>query len=262
MAIDLDGTLLRCDKQISPRSAQAIAAVLSRGVHVVLASARPPRGVRSFYESLGLASLQVNYNGALIHDAYRQQHVYHQPMTSDLARQVVQVARQVEPNVVIHVEVLDKWYTDRVDPALNVETSRHSSPDHEGPIDTCLMEPVTKLMFLSAPSNLPPVRQAIESNFNRDVAVMVSDEHVIQVVHRNVDKAEAIRYIATNLGLEAKRVMAIGDAPNDVGMIRWAGLGLAVGNAWPEVRQAADEIINSNNDDGVAEALDRYILRA
>ena len=82
------------------------------------------------------------------------------------------------------------------------------------------------------------------------------------MVHREVDKGTAIRYIATHLGVDADRVMAIGDAPNDVGMIRWAGLGIAVENGWPEVRQAADVVISSNNDDGVAEALDRYILRA
>ena len=182
-------------------------------------------------------------------------------MTCDLAKRIVQIARQVEPNVIIHVEVLDKWYTDRVDPTLNVETSKTSIPDYEGPIDTCLMEPVTKLMFLSAPSSLIPVRHAIESTFDQDVAVLVSDEHVLQVVHRHVDKAEALRYISKKLGLGANHVMAIGDAPNDMGMIRWARLGLAVENAWPEVRQAADVVIGSNNDDGVADALDRYVLR-
>jgi len=262
VAIDLDGTLLQSDKRIGPRSAEAIGAVIDRGIHVILASARPPRGVQAYYECLGLKSLQVNYNGALIHDAVRQQHVYHKPLDPHLAKQIVALAREVQPEVVVHVEVLDQWYTDRVDPNLQVETSKDSDPDYLGPIESCLNQPVTKLMFLAQPEKLVPVRSAIELQFGNRTAIAISDRHVLQVVHHEVDKATAIDHIASGMGIGANKVMAIGDAPNDVDMLRWAGLGIAMENAWPEARLAADRVIGSNDHDGVAEILDRFVLQA
>lgn len=260
VAIDLDGTLLRSDKTISHRTADVVAQVVGCGVHVVLASARPPRGVKQFCRCLALESLQVNYNGAIIHDLQRQEHVFHQPMDANLARRIVSLARQVDPNVVVNIEILDQWHTDRVDPTLHVETSKSCEPDYVGPIDTCLNQPVTKLMFLAPPQRLVATRTAIKRQFNGHIAMAISDAHVVQVMHRDVDKANALQRIALALGIGPEQVMAIGDAPNDIGMICWAGLGVAVANGWSETRQAADVIVSTNDQDGVAEALDRYVL--
>ncbi len=84
---------------------------------------------------------------------------------------------------------------------------------------------------------------------------------MIQVVHPHANKANAVAKIASIASVAPKHVMAIGDAPNDVEMIRWAGLGIAVANAWPEAQQAAHTVVPSNDDDGVAEALETYALR-
>ena len=92
------------------------------------------------------------------------------------------------------------------------------------------------------------------------MTIAVSDPHLIQVVDRRVDKANAVEMIASRLGVSRQRVMAIGDAPNDVGMIRWAGLGVAVANAWEEALRVANEVVESNDADGVALALKRYVL--
>ena len=260
MAIDLDGTLLQSDKRIGQRTIDAVSAVLARGIHVVLATARPPRGVRPFYELLGLQGLQVNYNGALIHHMRQEQHVYHMPLDVTLARDLIVLARQIDPGVVVNIEILDRWYTDRVDDTLHIETSRMFDPDGMGPILDWLDRPVTKIMFLAHEPKLAGVQEAITQQFSGQVALAISDSHVIQVVHPSVNKGLAVKSVATGYGIATDRVMAIGDAPNDVEMIRWAGLGVAVKNGWPEARQAADVVVASNDDQGVADALWRYIL--
>ncbi|MFA9477881.1 Cof-type HAD-IIB family hydrolase [Phycisphaerales bacterium AB-hyl4] len=260
IALDLDGTLLRSDKRLSVRCVRAIAEATAKGVHVVLASARPPRTVRELYHRLKLETLQINYNGALVHDALRKRNVRHTPMCHKLATSIVRYARKLDPQVVVSIEILDKWYTDRVDDELKTETARQQGPDFVGPLEAFLHVPVTKLMLLAPPERLMPVGEAIRKKFGSQTSLLISDRHLLQVVHPEVDKAAAVRWVAEQYGIDASEVMAIGDAPNDLGMLRDAGLGVAVGNAWPTVREAADVIVSENDKDGVAEAIRRFVL--
>ena len=260
MALDLDGTLLRSDKRISTRSVSAIAQVMQRGVRVVLASARPPRSVREIYNLLRLDTLQINYNGALIHDASLARHWFHQPLAAKLAMRVARFARRVDPQVVVSAEILDRWFTDRVDGSLLTESSRMHHPDFIGPLESFLHVPVTKLMLLAPPHRLERVRQAVRRKFAGRIAILISDGHLLQIVDAGVDKSHALARLAGHYGISAKQVMAIGDAPNDLGMLRWAGLGVAVQNAWPAVREAADVLTLANDHEGVALALQRYVL--
>ncbi|MCC6683062.1 MAG: HAD family phosphatase [Phycisphaeraceae bacterium] len=260
VAVDLDGTLLRSNKSLSRRAADAISQATEHGVQVVLASARPPRGVHAIYRRLGLKTFQVNYNGALIHDPHRGRHVFHQPLNADLARRIARLARRIDAECLVSLEILDKWYTDRVDHELTVETSKFSDPDFIGPLEAFFTVPVTKLMLLAPPPKIEKLRVQVKRRFGSQVAVLLSDAHVIQIVHRQVDKAVAVKWIADADDIPASRVLAIGDAPNDVGMLRWAGLGVAVANAWPAAMKAADVTVSSNDDDGVAEAIEKYVL--
>src|SRR5688500_12704393 len=115
VAIDLDGTLLTDQKQVSKRTVKALASLPARGVKVVIASARPPRSVKFVYELLGLDTWQINYNGALIWDHPNLQVVHHLPMPPELVHSVVEQARAAYPDCLVSCEILDKWFTDRFD---------------------------------------------------------------------------------------------------------------------------------------------------
>lgn len=260
LAIDLDGTTLRRDKRLSERVCRAVRMATARGVRVVLATARPPRSVRPIRERLGLTNLQVHYNGALVHDPVRRAHVLHRPLQAELARRLVRFARRLDPRVVVSLEILDRWYTDHVDDTLPTETALVFRPDVIGPLEAFLRVPITKLMLLGASERIDRLRDAIAARFGRHIALPVSDPHLLQIVDRHVDKATALALVARRYDVLPARVMAIGDAPNDNGMIRWAGVGVAVANAWPETRHAADVVVPSNDDDGVAEAIERFVL--
>jgi Cof subfamily protein (haloacid dehalogenase superfamily) len=262
VAVDLDGTLLRSDKGLTRRSASAIRQVREMGVPVILASARPPRTCREIHRALELDTYQINYNGALIYNALDQAPWHHQPLPARLVRQVASLARSVDPEVAVSLEVLDQWHTDRVDPTLLTETARQEQPHRLAPLHELFTSPVTKCMLLAPPARLAKVHQAVRHRFGRRVAIHVSDQHLIQIVHRRVDKARALARIAKAYGIARQQVMAIGDAPNDAGMLRWAGLGVAVDNAWPAAREAADVVTAANDADGVAEALRQYVLQA
>lgn len=260
VAIDIDGTLLRSDKRLSKRVVKTIHEATAKGVHVVLASARPPRSMREIYELLKLSTYQVNYNGALIHDPVTRRHIHHQPIAGALAAKIVKAARKVEPTVVVSVEILDKWYTDHVDDTLPTETSKSFMPDYIGPLEAFLHVPVTKLMLLARPRHIADIREAVVKKFANEIAIAVSDAHLLQVIHPKADKSHALAMVAKHYGVPSENVMAIGDAPNDVGMLKWAGLGVAVGNAWEETRAAADVVVPANDEDGVSHAIKSYVL--
>lgn len=282
LALDIDGTLLTSDKRIAARDARAVRVAADAGVHVVLATARPPRSTRPILEALGLlhhSAVTVNYNGALVwrHEAdARGSHVEHLSLEPALTQRAVQAARKVDPMVLVWIEILDKWYTDKSEPdfgpehlhetegtIIGTETSKTFAPDGIGHLDAFLRVPATKVMFLAPPSRLTPVREIIEARFAREglLACKVSDSHLFSICHAQADKSLALRQVAHRLGVPRERVLAIGDAPNDAEMLRWAGRGLAVANAWPDARAAADLVLGrSNDEDAVAHAIDSELF--
>jgi len=261
IAIDIDGTLLRSDKRLSKRVIAAVRAAREQGVQVVLASARPPRSCREIYQLLELSTPTINYNGALIDDPLKRKPCFHRPVDAELAAAVVRAARRADRRVVVSLEILDKWYTDFVDESLPTETSRRFEPDFVGPLESFLHVPVTKVQLLAPPTRLERIRGRVTKRFDGLINVMVSDRHLLQIVHPEVDKGVALARVAEQLGVEREHVMAIGDAPNDVGMLGWAGLGLAVENGWEGAQKVADALIPANDEDGVAAALRHYVLR-
>jgi len=259
IAIDLDGTLLGPDKTISQANAKAVRAAMARGVKVVLASARPPRSSVEFHQQLELDTPMIHYNGALIRDPLRSEVLDHRPLDPALAQSMIELARHVEPNIAVDLEVLDRWYTDHHDPAdqrFATHTARSFAPDRIGPIASLLDEPITKVMFSAEASRVERVANAVANRFGDATDVHVSDAHLLQYVAKGVDKAASLAWLCERMGIEASHVLAIGDAPNDAGMLRWAGRGIAVGDAWPEAKQAADEVCQVNHDqDAVASIL-------
>jgi Cof subfamily protein (haloacid dehalogenase superfamily) len=234
--------------------------VTEAGIYVVLASARPPRTCREIHQKLGLDTYQINYNGALIHNVAANAPWHHQPLPPGRVKRIVELARDHDDDVVVSLEVADQWHTDRVDDTLLTESARHEHPHRLAPMNQLLTGPVTKCMLLAPPYRLQPVHALVRRRFSRRIRIHVSDEHLIQIVHPRADKARALKKIARHYGVARREVLALGDAPNDVSMLRWAGLGVAVENAWPAARQAADAITASNDQDGVAQALTHYIL--
>jgi hypothetical protein len=260
VAVELDGTLLNDSKQVSQQTAAALACLPSRGAKLVIASARPPRSVRHIYQGLGLATLQINYNGALIWDEPAARVVFHRPLDAALVRQIIDVARDHFEEVLVTCEVLDKWYTDRFDDTMATETSQLFRPDVIAPIDQFCTQPITKLLLLGPPHMLARLEPLLYQAFANRCTLLHMDQHLIQIMHPAVSKAAALRLVARHYGVPMQQVMAIGDAPNDVGMLQASAVGIAMDNAADIVKQAADWIAPSNNDHGVHAALKRYGL--
>ena len=260
VAIDLDGTLLNDAKQVSDRTALALHGLPERGVRVVIASARPPRSVRHIYRLLKLDTLTINYNGALVWDEPDRRAVLHKPLSGELVAEIVGLARDYFDDVGVSCEVLDRWFTDKVDDLHVTETGRMFKPDVVAPLETFVRNDATKLMLAADPAVIPRLEALLLNRFGDRVLVLQTDDDLLQVAHPSAGKAAALRWVADHYGVPMDQVMAIGDAPNDVGMLQLAGVGIAMDNAKGVVKDVADWVAPSNNDHGVHAALVRFGL--
>jgi Cof subfamily protein (haloacid dehalogenase superfamily) len=259
VAIDLDGTLLTNDKKISAQTLSALKCLPS-DVRIVIASARPPRSVRPFYQMLELDTWQINYNGALIWDNPGSRAVFHRPMAGQLVCEIIVAARDLFDEILITCEIMDRWHTDRNDNNFTTETGRLFKPDVVAPYESFCNQPITKLMFLGEPKILNKIEPLLLEKFGEKVTIVQTDDHLLQLMDKRVSKAVALKKTAAHYRVPREQIMAIGDAPNDVGMLQFAGVAVAMDNAHAVVKKVADWIAPSNNDHGVHAALVRYGL--
>ncbi len=265
LAIDLDGTLLRSDGTISAASVKAVRAACAKGIRVVLATARPPRGSVKAYKLLELDTLTVCHNGALILDAGHGRVVDHVPLEGAVARRAVEIARKVGGMTRLGVDVIDTLHTDASNgkagnPGASAPGEAMQQPQPAIPFDQVLNKPVTKVFMTGDPGRLAGVQSAVHQAMQDQVAFATSHLQLLQIVRAGVDKAAGLAKVAQHYGIPRESVMVIGDAPNDLGMFKWAGLSVAMKNGWRDVLKAAHFVVPSNDDDGVAEAIERYVL--
>jgi Cof subfamily protein (haloacid dehalogenase superfamily) len=260
IAIDLDGTLLDDRKRISPAAAKSLHEVSQRGIKVVIASARPPRSVRHVHAALRLDTWTINYNGALIWDEMARKPVFHRPLPGPIVRQIIEHARRVHPEVHVSCELLDRWYTDRGDQPFRTETGRLFPPDVIAPLEKFFDVSMTKILLGGEPALMNDIDLSLNMAHGSEVCLIRTEPDLIQIMHKRAGKAVALKMVAEHYKVPMKNVLAIGDAPNDLDMLRAAGTSVAMDNGHPAVKQIADWIAPSNNDHGVHAALVRYGL--
>lgn len=261
LAIDLDGTLLTSAKEISEQTSAILREARSQtGLRIVLATARPPRSVMPFYQLLDLDAPMINYNGALVYEPPSQRVLLHRPLTGRISVNAAVLARRMYPDVVLSGERLDKWYTDRIDPAYETETARLFEPDLVAPLERWLPRGVTKLLMHGEAPRLVEIAEALLAEYPYQLSVVQTEATLLQVMHATVSKVQALRVVCGELGVGASEVMAIGDNANDVGMLQWAGVGVAMGNATRQAKAAADYVTDHHDAEGVGRAVRRLIL--
>ena len=267
VVLDLDGTLLAGPRYISERTKQVVTTVKETGVEVVLASARPPRSMRRYHLELGLTTPVIACNGALLWDMVAGIPLRRLPLEPELARELTATGREL--GGIVNLDCDDDWFADSMtDVALeNLERFGISPPREVGVIDAILESgrPIDKLFLdlraLELPSQVV-ARSAVSRSFSARARLSETVPGIMDVVSLEASKAVMARRLARSLNIPAEQVMAIGDHDNDVSLLRWAGIGVAMGNATADAKIAADAVTSSNLRDGVAEALERWVLEA
>jgi hypothetical protein len=261
IATDLDGTLLRSDLTVSPRTCRAIEAAEDGGAMVVLATGRPPRWIPPVIDQIGDRGLVVCANGASIYDPARGELIERTEIDGADAAAMVDAIEAVFPEAVFSVEQGMDFAIDEAI-LLRQPDARRTFFDAEiCPIRRRLDRPVTKLICRlprSSDLSLPGRVQAIVGD--RGLVTHSTEPSFLEISHPQVHKAATVERLLGAAGIHAAEVVAFGDMPNDIELLRWAGLGVAMGNAAPAVQAVADEVTATNDDDGVAAVIERAVL--
>jgi Cof subfamily protein (haloacid dehalogenase superfamily) len=252
-AIDLDGTLLRPDGSLSGRSRAALERAREAGIRTVLVTARGPRSVRVLAADLGLDGSAICSNGAITLDLASGEVVRTQPLGTEVATRLVLELRSRLPGILFAAE------TEEIALEPGFVAWEWEPPPGTRYADglELVAEPVAKLIVRHDTHALEAVAAAARELAGDDAAVTIPGPWTVEISAAGVSKAAALAELCAELEVEPAAVVAFGDYPNDLPMLEWAGHGVAVANAHPDVLAAADEITASNADDGVALVLER-----
>jgi Cof subfamily protein (haloacid dehalogenase superfamily) len=265
IASDVDGTLLDDDEKITARTRAAVHAAVDAGTQFVLATGRPPRWVKPVVDALGLEPMAVCANGAVIYDPSTDRIISARTLSADVLGQLAEIATRAIPGAGLAVERVGRSAHDAATPQfVSSPGYEHAwlNPDNtEVSLEDLLSAPAVKLLIRKAGARSSDMAAALAKHVGIEGDITYSTNNgLVEVVPLGVSKATGVEEVARPLGITADDVVVFGDMPNDVPMLRWAGHGVAMGNAHPEALAAADEVTAPNTEDGVARVLERWWL--
>ncbi|MCR9703984.1 Cof-type HAD-IIB family hydrolase [Vibrio vulnificus] len=294
IALDMDGTLLNSDKQISEPNKEAIRQARAAGVTVVLASGRPLEGMQSKLEELQIDSdkdFVLFYNGSMVKNVATGEIIHEQIIDGKAAKKIARLADKLG----VFVHAFSKEFgliTPQNNPYTDIEANINGLNITEMNFDALEDDhPIIKTMIVAEPSELTKAIAALPATLHDEFTIVQSAPFFLEFLNPASNKGIGVAAIAEYLGIRAEEVICMGDAENDHHMLKYAGLGIAMANAMEETKQTweaaeqdeqsfaeiivktgdsptwcqadvADYITNSNNDHGVATAIEKFVLQA
>lgn len=258
IATDLDGTLLRSDGTMSPRTARAVQAARDAGMHIAIATARPFRAVTPLIDTWPLDAWVVCQNGALVQHLAAPEPVLMFHVETHIARGVIGDMRAGVEGVRFAWEAGDRFgHEPGFDPAMQALLPLDAA---HGDALTLVTSPLTKLLAYHdaiAPATLAVAAAELAGE---RMAITYSGAPFIEMSAGGVTKAHGVAALCAQLGIAAADVIAFGDARNDIEVLAWAGHGVAMWHAGTDVRAVAQEVTATNDADGVAKVIERLLF--
>ena len=259
MAIDIDGTLLTSDGRITSGVLGAVRAAQSCGVRVCLATGRMWSSAARYVQMVGADSPVILHNGGMVYDFQTGRVLRRVTLAHDVARAVLEVLRdfpQVEP----HLCVDDRVYIARRNALSGAYARREGVILHEvGDLIAFLPPDPMKILIVGDPHDLSDVH-AVLARLPHRMNLVFSLPHYLEVLPAGSSKGAALRYVAELFGVPPEAILAAGDYLNDLEMIEFAGLGVAMANAPEALRRRADYVAPSNDAEGLRDVIERFIL--
>ncbi len=261
LVLDMDDTLLNDDYQISARNKALLMQAQEKGVYVVLASGRPTPAMTKYAVELELGrfgSYMISYNGGCITSLADNVVIFEQTLTLPDIQQIYEFSIQNKTHILSYINGVIVSETHSPWAMKEVEITGLEFGQVTSFLET-LSQPVVKCILLSEPDHLKQVEILLKTQ-HPNLSVSISKPFFLEVTQQGIDKAASLARLADQLHIDASEIIAVGNAHNDLSMIEYAGLGVWVDNVTPEIRTKADIIVASNNMDGVAEVVERFIL--
>jgi len=259
MLADVDGTLVTSEKELTPRAIDAVRKLKQAGIQFAVTSGRPPRGMAMLVEPLALELPLAAFNGGL----------FARPDMSVIEERSIAPELVAPTLALIDEHGLDAWLYRGADWLVRDANAPHIRKE----ADTVRFEPtvvedftgltdgIAKIVGVSdALDRVAEAEQAARERFGDHVSAARSQPYYLDVTHPDANKGAVARYLSRTLEIAPERIATIGDMPNDVLMFAYSGLSIAMGNAGREVQRAARRVTASNDEDGFALAVERFVL--
>jgi Cof subfamily protein (haloacid dehalogenase superfamily) len=260
LAIDLDGTLVNDRLEMDPRDIAAVKAATAAGVTVVLATGRMFKSSLRYAQPLGLTGPIINYQGAVVREIASGDVWYRCELTVPMQQRVLAFAEPRDWHVNAYVD--EVVFTARARPEADLYARVAMVPyEVVGPLSKWVSGDSTKMVLVDLDPADVPARITELSAWMGDVArVTRSLDWFVEVVNPRVSKSAALAMVADRLGIARAEVCAIGDNLNDLDMVKWAGFGVAMGNAPEALKAIASYVTGKIGAGGVAQVIERFVI--
>ena len=263
LALDLDGTLTNSNKEISQRNKEALFEAQRNGMKIVLASGRPTFGIEFLARELELqryGGFIIAFNGSKIINCQTGEIIYQTDLPNHLIPKVYEMANEHDVAILSYNDT--HILTERNgDEYIKYEAYLNRAPLKQVKnLLEAIPPTIPKILIVGDVPKIESLEKKMYIELGSQINVFRSEPFFLELVPKSVDKALSLERLGRYLGITAREMIACGDGFNDLSMIKYAGLGVAMANAQDVVKQASDYITLSNNEDGVAHVVEKFII--
>lgn len=264
IASDIDGTLLDRNHRVPRRNRDAVARAVQQGAYFALSTGRPFRWIAPVLEQLPVRPVCVTSNGAVLYDSAEDRVMSAHELSPAALAEVVDVAQTVLGTVGFGAERAGGSLADAVEDLFVVERHYSENALFEGfgvvSMGELVGQPAVKFLIRNTDYSAPELYELIAPHIDPELAHLTysMQEGILEVAAPDVTKRRGVEWLAQHIGVAQQETIAFGDMPNDIEMLTWAGCGVAMENAHPEVKAAADAVTVANHQAGVAKVLERW----
>ena len=262
IVLDLDGTLMSSKNEILPETKEALIEIQKQGIIVVLATGRPTYGLLKAVEELRLEEFggyTLSFNGGRIINAKTKELIYDKSLTPEICHELFDVSRELGINIMAYDE--ETIITTDDDEYIQTESRINDMPIRR--VDNfkeAVLANSVKCLATGAPDYIAEIEQKVITRYEGQLSICRSTPFFLEFMPQNISKAYSLQKLLDHLKLEKSEMIACGDGYNDLSMIDFAGLGVAMDNAVDEVKEKAQYITSSNDHNGIVQVIEKFIL--
>jgi Cof subfamily protein (haloacid dehalogenase superfamily) len=260
VAVDMDDTLLDGTLEVSQRTREAINKAHEQGVSVTIATGRMFSSTLPYALELNIKTPIITYNGGMIRSAFTKEILFHKTIVPEIANQIVAFFHEKGWYLQSHInDVL--YVVEHSEKAKYYEKIAGVQAVPIGEQFYSMSHEPTKMLAIAEPHQILEIQKMIHAEFGKEVYAATSKSNYLEMMHPSVNKGYALELLAQSMKLSRDEVMAIGDSNNDIPMLEYAGLGVAMGNSTDKIKAVAQAVTGHHNEHGVAQAIEEYILK-
>lgn len=262
LVLDIDGTVTNSEKKVLEKTRNAVISLQERGIEVAIASGRAPRGVYSVARELELdrfGNYILSFNGAKIINFQSMECVYEKHLPLHIPGRLCHDARSYGLGIVAYSD--HSLYSGTpVDPYMELESRICDMPiEYHENFQTDVRFPVNGCLLTGDPDSIEAIEPVIAYKYRHETEIFRSEPCFLEVVPKNIDKAYSLKHLLKILGIRREKTVCCGDSFNDISMVQFAGLGVAMANGQDKLKYVANYITEHDNDhDGIAEVIEKF----